>query len=60
MQTINLTFTVDQVNTILAALQELPYKTSGVVIQSILDQHAKLTAQNAVNVQESPSACPIN
>jgi hypothetical protein len=48
MQTINLTFTVDQVNTILAALQELPYKTSGTVIQSILEQHAKLVASTEV------------
>ena len=35
---INLTFTVNDINTILASLQELPHRVSDPIIRSLIDQ----------------------
>lgn len=40
-QTFTFEFTTDQVNVILAGLQELPFKMTHTLIQNILEQHQK-------------------
>lgn len=42
--TLTLTFTIDQVNAILSAAQELPYKIADPLIRNILEQANKQLA----------------
>lgn len=53
---VNVTFTVNEVNTILAALQEMPHRISDPVIRNLLEQVQPQIQQSEAEEVQLPSA----